>query len=959
MGFSGTHHNPPDSNPSSSPDPGKSSRIERGRPPPGESVSVAIDGFEILELLGKGGMGAVYLAHDPVLNRVVALKLLEQTEGDAGAGAAARFLREAVLTGRLNHAGIVPIHRVGFDPRCGYYYCMRYLRGRTLDRLLAERGQQAGVSESVRQTRLLHLFVRVCEAVAHAHRHGVVHRDLKPSNVMLTDADEVFVLDWGVAKDLGTWDPLGEWKRDPEDAPRAEACLNRHQETSRALLAQARGRRSLADRFKGLFAGPPGKPEGELDGLTLKGTVVGTPQYMSPEQCRGLTLTSASDVYALGAILYRILTGQPPVEPGTPEQMMRRTVKGQVRHLDALPEAFQIPRVLCDIVGRALALAPEQRYPDAGRLAETVSNYLEGRPPLQPLAAHDFVAGSGSGWRAEASAESRDGEGLVCPEGAVLRCEKRSLGDLLCRVVFRARESDAWRIALELIDAEGASQYEVRLGTDDRHHLELLQKGQRKQRRFDLRLQRECDYRLEVELEDGHVVVRLDGIPYVNYAEDFPLIGGTVSLRASVGDILVLRAELFSRGAPLRMPFLSLPDQLYRQGRFAEARELYRQVSDSHADRPEGLLAVYKIGLCEAALENRPAAFRTFSSLKGTMYDHCAVLGFARIGSHADNFEWAWESLKNGYLRHRSPDVRTEFWFALLGIIESLGDDALDKKLRRYRELLKDLEPSDEEASQVAFEFLDLVDRTFGPARLHVEALALLDAGLRQQVVNAVAILSLWRHGLDMKTALRVQDALQALPSEVRQGPNQVRLLLLSCEIKMAGGHYEPARQRLRDVLEVSGPDRPDSIWAKGWQLLAAYAQEKHGEVLEEAMGITRYERIASLQQVAYLRVMLATNFLALGKKERATELFTVAARTKGVWGEAARCLLKQTPPEHWKAIAAGPNLLTEALFLIGDGHRHLGHKDLAAAYFAACEAHPSHRAMTRRLAQIRLGRQP
>jgi tetratricopeptide (TPR) repeat protein len=839
---------------------------------------------------------------------------------------------------------------------------MRYLEGRELDLLLHARTHDPLTAEAYPRTRLLNIFLRICEAMAYAHDHGILHRDLKPSNVMLTVADEVFVLDWGLAKDLDLSPPASGWGRHALDSRRIETCLTRHETSTRVLLSRSRGPRTLTQRIRSLLSRP------DLDDLppvpadcTLVGNVCGTPQFMSPEQCQGLkNLTPASDVYALGGILYQILTGHFPVQEGTPHEIMVRTLRGEILYRDDLAAAFHLPQALCDIVRRSLALDPAERFPSAAPLAEAIRLFLAGQPPLGPIAAWDICRDVGEGWRVEGTVPMLDPGGLLCLEGTILRCTRRSPGDLLGRVHFRAQEEGGpWEVALEVRDDEAPHSpalYEIRLeSAPERDIIEILERGRRKQRRFDIRLQRERDYRLELSLEDGHLIARFDGVPCLKYAELFPQTGGSVRAVIRRGEIRVYQVELLSRGAPLRLPFLSLPDQLYRQGHYAEARGLYRQVAESHPQRPEGLMAAYKAGLCDAELQDTHNAFEAFTRLEGTMFGHCAVLGLARIGTLTDNPDWAWEALKNGYLQYRDPDVRSEFWFALLGIAESLGLESLDDKLRKYRELIQDLHPGPQEAGQVAYEFLDLVDRRLGGEELRREAVALLDAGLPQKTVDAVATLALWRHGIDADLGARIRLALKALPVETKRGPDMIRFLLLDSELRMADGQFKAAEQPLRDALGLAGTDSPDSVWAKGWMTLCLYLQGNHERIRKESEDASDYMRNPAMRQVAHLRLILAINDLAIGKIRRGRQLLKTVGKTGGVWAEAALALLEELPADCWEDVEAGPNPVTEALFLIGEGHHWLGNDDLALDYARVCDAHPSCRAFTKRLVQWRL----
>jgi eukaryotic-like serine/threonine-protein kinase len=206
--------------------------------------------YELLGLLGRGGMGSVYRARDRELGREVALKV---SAGPAPSPAELeRLHREARVLARLEHPGVVPVHDLGTLPDGRLYYVMKLVRGRRLD----EHVRDAGLPARLR------IFERICEAVAFAHAQGVLHRDLKPENVMVGAFGEVLVLDWGVAKLVGVSE--------------GEAA--------------------------------PAPPAGA--GGTAAGTVLGTPGYMSPEQARGDVdhVDERSDVYALGAILRWLAT---------------------------------------------------------------------------------------------------------------------------------------------------------------------------------------------------------------------------------------------------------------------------------------------------------------------------------------------------------------------------------------------------------------------------------------------------------------------------------------------------------------------------------------------------------------------------------------------------------------------------------------------------------------------------
>ena len=223
-----------------------------------EAPDLSATRYRLIERIGRGGMGVVFLAEDLALGRRVALKVLDfpGESGDLGA----RLLREARILAQLEHPGIVPVHDAGTLPDGRVFYAMKFVEGRNLS-------EHAPSLVSVADH--LHIFQKLCEAVAFAHSCGVLHRDLKPENVMIGPFGEVLVMDWGVARSL------------------------------RDLATDARVEPAHAGAAAGLSA--PSR--------TRDGAVVGTPGYMSPEQARGQSaaLDERTDVYSLGMILHFLL----------------------------------------------------------------------------------------------------------------------------------------------------------------------------------------------------------------------------------------------------------------------------------------------------------------------------------------------------------------------------------------------------------------------------------------------------------------------------------------------------------------------------------------------------------------------------------------------------------------------------------------------------------------------------
>ena len=276
--------------------------------------------YRLVERLGAGGMGTVYLASDTALDRRVALKVLRLP--DSSGGLASRLLREAKILAQLEHPGIVPVHDVGTLPDGRVFYTMKYVEGPRLDRWVAE---AISVPERLR------IFERICDAAAFAHDRGVVHRDLKPENVMVGPFGEVLVMDWGVAKIL----------------------------------------REAADAEAATVAGP--QPASSVE-QTAHGMVLGTPGYMPPEQARGESahVDARADVFALGAILRFLLTGHAPPEA--------TTLGTAGEHAVGSSASGSLPRALAAICAKAMAAEPAGRYPTAKELGAEVARYRDGLP---------------------------------------------------------------------------------------------------------------------------------------------------------------------------------------------------------------------------------------------------------------------------------------------------------------------------------------------------------------------------------------------------------------------------------------------------------------------------------------------------------------------------------------------------------------------------------------------------
>ena len=286
-----------------------------------------------LGLIGQGGMAEVRRVRDHQLDRDLAMKIIDGSFM-ARPSVLARFLDEARTMARLEHPGIVPVHELGTTPDGRICFTMQEVRGRTLTQVIqsvhaASQPDAWGATEDGWSlARLVDAFRRACEAVAHAHAHGVLHRDIKPENIMVGPLGEVLVMDWGLARaGVGEGEPDAVAPTDPR--------------------------------------------------RTRPGTLAGTPLYMPPEQARGALdqLGPQADVYSLGILLYEALYGAPPFAGLGVREVLERVQAGG---LESPEDARPVPAELVELWRGATALDPADRPAHAGILAERVRAGQEG-----------------------------------------------------------------------------------------------------------------------------------------------------------------------------------------------------------------------------------------------------------------------------------------------------------------------------------------------------------------------------------------------------------------------------------------------------------------------------------------------------------------------------------------------------------------------------------------------------
>ncbi len=304
---------------------------------PQDEAPVEDSQFQILGFIAKGGVGVVYKARDTNLGREVALKVLRSDRATVPQ-VAERLIEEAQVGSQLQHPGIVPIYGLGIQKDGRPHFVMKLIKGATLASLLQDRPDPAH-----KLATFLSQFEQLCDAMAYCHARGVIHRDLKPANIMVGPFGEVLVVDWGFGKVLGT-DTRGRKK----EQPAGEAAV------PVSIIATLRS----------------GAGEGSQ---SIAGSIMGTPAYMPPEQALGQVdqLDERADVFALGAVLCEILTGEPPYV-GEAADTIVMAAQGRTEDACKRLDACGADTALIELAKESLAAVPGERPAHAGIVAKRV-----------------------------------------------------------------------------------------------------------------------------------------------------------------------------------------------------------------------------------------------------------------------------------------------------------------------------------------------------------------------------------------------------------------------------------------------------------------------------------------------------------------------------------------------------------------------------------------------------------
>lgn len=546
-----------------------------------DPIQFSIGPYQVLKSIGKGGMGEVFLAYDTTCGRRIALKRIRADLVDH-VQLHRRFLKEARITSQLTHPAIIPIYAIHDDNNL-VYYTMPYVEGETLKEILNAARQKEKLGENSDKnegsiTSLISIFLSVCQAVGYAHSKGVLHRDLKPENVIVGKYGEVLILDWGLAKLVPTT---------PQKTPQKTTQIKLEEDDS--------ADNSITEEIE----------SHPLHALTNLGKVVGTISYMAPERAIGNPATLQTDIYALGVILYQILTLHYPFQRKTLKEF-RQKIHLEQLHDPALVAPYRdVPDLLSKIAQKALAKDPLMRFQSVDELLFDLKNYIEGRSEWSLtatlaienkddwefqenvlLAEHVAITRGPevSSWVSLMVSENSFDQNIKIETSVCIGNKGLGIGFL-----FNIPEA-AERINLN-------DGYTLWLGADSAFPTKLLRSTVEIINAPEVTLKPNTWHFIRIENINNHISVYLDDQIQFSYHGLLPLVGTHIGLLSRDDDFEIAPLQVFIGGQNITLNCLAVPDAFLAHKDYQTALIEYRRIGNSFLGRAEGREALFRAGM--------------------------------------------------------------------------------------------------------------------------------------------------------------------------------------------------------------------------------------------------------------------------------------------------------------------------------------------------------------------------
>ncbi len=539
--------------------------------------------YKIISSLGKGGMGEVFLAYDNACQRQVALKRIRE-DLRKYKSIQHRFLREAHIAAKLTHPSIIPIFSIN-ESTDAVYYTMPYVGGETLKQILKDSSDQKAAIST-----LMRIFLNICQAAAYCHSKRILHRDLKPENIIVGKFGEVLIVDWGLAEYID---------QQENDSTNEEIPSSPH--------------------------------------LTRPGKVVGTLAYLAPERAQGEMASEQTDLYALGVMLYQILTLKLPFKRIDLETFQKMWSYEEL--MDAVEAApyRDIPHALNQIVKKCLQPMKELRYKQVIDLIADLESFMEGRPEWVPV--QELKIDKKEDWEFQEnvllakhiaitrSTEVMEWVNLMISNGsfsgntkveAFIRLGKSSSGIGFLLNVPEAGERQ------DLMDG-----YCIWIGCAAHPGCKLFRCNIEVMEVPNVSLQPEIWHLVRIEKTDSHLHVYIDDVLRCHYISHTPLGGMHVGLLLRDADLELSHLKIFIGSQNVTVTCLAIPDAFLANRDYAKALTEYRRIAISFPGRTEGREALFRSGvtLLEAGLASQKpksraqllsAALEEFGKLRGT-----------------------------------------------------------------------------------------------------------------------------------------------------------------------------------------------------------------------------------------------------------------------------------------------------------------------------------------------------
>jgi serine/threonine protein kinase len=602
-------------------------------PPRADQIQFTVGPYQVLDSLGKGGMGEVFLAYDTSCGRRIAIKRI-RPDLSSHSQLHHRFLKEAQITSQLTHPAIIPIYAIQKEQDLAYY-TMPFVEGKTLKQILVDakiqerEGLKADHLSGI--PALVRILLSVCQAVAYAHSKDVLHRDLKPTNIIVGRYGEVLILDWGLAKRAKQAPDLDE---QGEEVEQEEKVVQQE--------------------------------------LTRIGRVVGTVAYMAPERALGKPANFQTDIYALGIILYQILTLRHPFVRKTLKEFRQNMAKEVLMPPAQVAPYRDVPPVLSRITLKCLNPNPEERYGSVDALIHDLESYIEGRSEWFQAAKLDI--NRKADWEfqenvllAEHIAITR---GTDILDWVSLMISKSSFSDntkIEARVTI-GEEGNGLGFLLSVPEASERvhlnNGYCLWIGSDIHKTTKLLRSAVEVVYTPEIFLERHKWYDIRIEKIDHHIHFYLNHVLQFSYVSHLPLSGTHIGLLARDADFTIEDFTIFLGSQNIKVNCLAVPDAFLAHKSYASALTEYRRIAYAFPGTAEGREAMFRAGITlleevrtcsnpEERQRKADAALDEFGNLHGTAGAPLEYLGKALVYQELRQFDEEVKCFELAYRRYR------------------------------------------------------------------------------------------------------------------------------------------------------------------------------------------------------------------------------------------------------------------------------------------------------------------